>query len=148
MRKFRFVVWFILGIVLALLLWANLSPRVLVKFDYCENPSIDYLREKAEDSWNNADYLKAVGESLQVGWRKSDCRLRVRVSQPFFQRATKLEEQGKLKEAIDICMTGARLVIPYDQEGVFMYGCDEMNMKYDALLSESISPTLTTTTEP
>jgi len=148
MKKFRFVAWSILGIVLSLLLWVNISPRVLGKFDYCENPSIDYLREKAEDSWNNADYLMAVGESLQVGWLKSDCRLRVRVSQPFFQRATKLEEQGKLKEAIDICRTGARLVIPYDQEGVFMYGCDEMNMKYDALLSESISPTLTTTTEP
>jgi hypothetical protein len=148
MKKNKFAIWSFLGLLLVFLLWVSINPVVLGKFDLCENPVIYSAREKAEESWKKSDYLKAMGETLRAGWVKSDCGLRLAISNPFFRRAFILEKQGQLKEAIDVCMTGAHVVGQYDLEGVFMYSCDEMNMKYDALLSGSTLPTLTPTIEP
>ena len=99
---------------------------------------------KAQKSWENTDYLKAIGENLQALWMTVDFETRVVMSRPFYKRSRILEEQGQIKEAIDACMTGANIIGKYDQEGVSAYHCFELEMQYNKALHDNKSAPLTT----
>jgi|GEM_PF-5797680 len=99
---------------------------------------------KAEKSWDNANYLRAIGENVKALWMTIDFESRILISKPFYRRSRILEKQERLKEAIDTCMTGARIIGIYDLEGVAAYHCSEMEMKYHKSLPENnlVTPTV------
>jgi hypothetical protein len=99
---------------------------------------------KAQKSWENADYPKAIAENLQALWMTVDFETRVVISKPFYKQSRVFEEQGQIKEAIDACMTGANIIGKYDQEGLSAYHCFELEMQYNKALhdNESVAPTI------
>ena len=112
------------------------------------NPVVYVAWQRVENRWNNGDHLGAMGESLRTSWMTIDCGSRITLSQPLFHLSSILEKQGQLRKAIDVCIMGARLIGQYDLEGGYMYGCDELEMRYRNLPSGSNSPTPTPTSEP
>jgi hypothetical protein len=80
MKRARFSVWSVLGLLLVLFLWIT---STIVRIGNA-NPIVYIGWQKAENSWSNADYLKAVGETLRASWMTIDCGLRITMSQPFF----------------------------------------------------------------
>ena len=100
---------------------------------------------EAKESWERADYLKAVRVNLQALWLTLDFETRVVISKPFYQQSRSLEKQGQLKEAFDACMVGANIISgKYDPEGVYAYHCFELEMQYNKALSdnESVTPSI------
>lgn len=97
----------------------------------------------AEKSWNSGKYLHASGETLQAFWMTIDFDARIVISKPFYWRSRALEKRGQLKEAIDSCMAGAKIIGQYDMEGEWWYHCFELQMQYHKALPDSnlASPT-------
>ena len=136
----------ILGLLLLTLLW---MPKVIICMSG-ENRSIvvDNTWVKAKSSWNNANYLTAVGEYIQASWMTLDCRVRFMIGERLFRRASILEQQGQLKKAVDVCKTVAMLIGQYDSEGARYYDCANIEMRYYHLPAGNTSPSSTPTVVP
>ena len=145
-RSAKVIVRTVLGLVvtLILLITANAVRSGL------KNAIIQDEWRQVEDHWSNKDSFEGIKSSLQVSWMTIDCGIRTTISEPYFHRAVVLESQGKYKQALDVCMIGARLIGAYDPEGVIGYQCVALEMRHHILFpaNNSSAPILSPTLEP
>src|SRR5215510_13152700 len=116
---------FLLGLLFVLLGWVTIKAFCVSQFGFCDNPIIWTVIQKAKDSWNNNNYLVSATESAHAILMQTDCGFRIILSQPFYQQSNVLEAQGQLKNAIDLCRLGVRIIGRYDVEGAALYHCDD-----------------------
>ena len=146
----KIIVISILGLVLgAVLLLFLLTIGTTVHIGWRNDIVQDEWRQ-AENRWGNRDFFGAISKGIRVSWMTIDCGIRTTISGSYFRQSAVLESQGQFKQALDVCLTGARFTSQYDMEGVMDYQCAALEMRHHILFPANnlSAPALTPTIEP
>src|SRR5690242_2763318 len=81
----------------------------------------------AKENWQAGNFPNATRKYMTATRLILEGGIRFMAAQPFVEKSSKLEQQGKLPQALDYCIKAVRTLGPYDDEGSYDNNCMTLN---------------------